>query len=665
MTLTGAAIEPGQVLLAAAAQTAEPMMIVAADDDRLVTVWINRALSGVLRLDAGEAVGMPAQDLLSGPRGELPVNSRRTSTFPVTLTSRDGRSSGWEMTAVPAGEDRSRTWTLWFRHLSSDDHLDELLQASEERFRALAERAPIGIFSSEVGLRWGYVNDQLAELIGISSEALLGTGWTDVVHPADLDAVITTLQATLSGESGSLGLRLVTTEGEERWVNLRVVPVRTVGAPAAFLGTIQDVTERRHFEELLSWQATHDPLTSLPNRSLLGDELAEALARPDGDVALLFFDLDDFKEVNDTLGHSAGDQLLVTVAERMRTAVRGDDTVFRFAGDEFVVLARGVNDDREAFAVGERLRAAVAHPLRLGGAEVAVHCSVGVVRAEGDMSGEELIRDADIAMYMAKRAGKGQVAVFDRRARGQRDHQLRLVDRLRHAVAEGALPVSLEPVTDRHSGRIAGEEVAVRFVDPEAGDVGELRCRQLAEGAGFINEFGAHLLRLACRRLQELGDVHDRWIAVRVSAAELTAEGYIDQLSRLVVSHGFTANRLWLVVDADELNEAERAQSMLDELRSMGIGVVLAGVGSGRCPLARLADLPVDAFRLDAADFTADLTTGPTIAWALTELARARGLTCIAETAGAELPDAFAPILERCDLVVNAPPSSEPERVAC
>jgi len=647
---TADSFDAGAALLAAIWSTAGPVLIALADEGEPVIAWANRALSEVVKIDAGELVGMPLANLASGPHGELPLSARRSSEFAVTVTGRDGLSTSWELHAQPAGGEDDRSWTISLRPPVHDKSLDELLRASEERFRALAERAPIGIFSSEVGLRWGYVNDQLAEFVGSSSESLLGTGWMAFVHPADLDTVVNALQSTLAGEAGECGLRFVTTTAEERWVNLRVVPVRTPGAPAAFLGTLEDVTERRRFEDLLSWQATHDPLTSLPNRALLADELSLALSEPDGEVALLFFDLDDFKEVNDTLGHRAGDRLLTTVADRMRSAVRGHDSVFRFAGDEFVILARGVGDDHEALGVAERLRDAVAKPVDLDGVEVGVQCSVGVVRAEGDVSADELVRDADVAMYAAKRSGKGKVAVFDLEVRMERERQHRTLERLREAVAADRLTIRTRPVTAQ-DGTPVGYDAGVELHDPESGVIDDAGCRGIAESAGFATELGTLLLSRACAAIAtHRAEGSTLWTSVPVSTVELLSDGFTDRLARTVISNGLTAGDLWLHVGVEAaVEDNARVTSILSEIRNLGIRVALDGVGAGRGSLRLLAHLPVDAFRIPVDDLAALGAEGEIVAAVAVELAHSRGLPTIA----VREEDSEGLLHLRCDLMTR------------
>jgi len=403
-----------QALFHAAGAAADPVIVVGGDRSRLEVQWANRAFADAVCAEVSDLADVSLETVLISSTGALPLNDLRRCEFRATLSPRVGYASSWDAVAFPSVTPAGRCWVVMLRRSGDSLNADQLLRAAEERFRALSERAPIGIFTSEVGLRIGYINDFLAELVGVPTEQLLGTGWMQVVDPAHLDAVCTCLQDALSGEAVETPARLLTMSGEERWVTIRAVPIHAPDSPAAFLGTVEDVTERRHFEQILSWQASHDPLTGLPNRARLIEEIDLALAAGDGDVAVMFVDLDDFKTVNDTLGHASGDELLVEVASRLRAATTDTGRAYRFAGDEFVVLAHGVTSDADAVALGERIRLELAEPIALHTGPRIVTCSVGVARALPDDDVDRLLHDADVAMYQAKRSGKGATAVLPR-----------------------------------------------------------------------------------------------------------------------------------------------------------------------------------------------------------------------------------------------------------
>ena len=284
-------------------------------------------------------------------------------------------------------------------------------------------------------MRLAHVNDAFCALVGLRAEQLLGTGWIDTIHEDDLDGVIEQVAAALDGDEVEIQARLVRDDGAVRTTVIRFAHLFTPGVGAGFVGTIEDITDRLAFEAKLAHQANHDPLTGLPNRTLLAAVRGRRGSAPGtGGLACLFLDLDNFKVVNDSLGHTAGDELLVEVASRLRATVRPGDLVARFGGDEFVVVCENVDEDA-VVALAERVSDALARPMRLGGVDIRPYASVGVtVQTAEHAAAEELIRDCDIAMYQAKAGGKGRITVLDQQARAEARDKLRLVAELRDAI---------------------------------------------------------------------------------------------------------------------------------------------------------------------------------------------------------------------------------------
>jgi diguanylate cyclase (GGDEF)-like protein/PAS domain S-box-containing protein len=394
------------VLLGAFSVSGEPLVIVRQVAGAMVVTWANRALCEMARADVTDLIGCAVDTVLTSQAGGLPVSDLSAKSFPAVLTGRDGSLSAWDVTAIPNRTQGSQYWVLVLRPPATSGSAADRLRASEARFRALADHAPVGIVSSAVGLRLGYVNHHLAEVLRVPVDQILGMGWTQHVAVDDLDAVTDQLIEVVSGVERDISCRMNTSDGEQRWVVVRAVPVETPENAAGFVATVEDVTERRAYEEAMAWRASHDSLTGLRNRSGLVEEIDQALGEGDG-TAVLFFDLDRFKEINDSLGHEVGDLVLAAVGDRLRTAVRLGDTVYRFAGDEFVVLARGVATQSEADGVAQRLQAAVSYPLMAAGTTIDIQCSVGVALGVAGADAEELMRGADAFMYEDKRARRG------------------------------------------------------------------------------------------------------------------------------------------------------------------------------------------------------------------------------------------------------------------
>jgi diguanylate cyclase (GGDEF)-like protein/PAS domain S-box-containing protein len=329
------------------------------------------------------------------------------SVPPAAATlSPPGKLSELPPSAPPGG------WLVAVEPLT--DRLGEVesaLSAAEHRFAALAGCAPVGIFASDAGARLGYVNDRFIGLTGMDVHALLGTGWLDAVHRDDLAAVHTAVQTVLAGTPVEVAVRLAGGDGAQRWLQLRLAPTTTAARAAGFIGTAEDVTERRSWEEHITYQAQHDALTGLVNRRRLVEVLNELMngrRERDRGFAVMFLDLDGFKRVNDSHGHGAGDRALIEVARRIQRVARETDVLARMAGDEFVVVLRNIANAAEAEAAARRHLAALAAPVRIGRTEVTLSASVGVALPSGFDSPEALLRAADRVMYEAKAAGPGE-----------------------------------------------------------------------------------------------------------------------------------------------------------------------------------------------------------------------------------------------------------------
>jgi len=584
--------------------------------------------------------------------------------------------------AHPSGAGPLR-WVLMVSAATVATVIDEALRASEERFRALAAHAPIGVFFSEVGLRLGYVNERFCDLWGQPAAAALGMGWLSSVDPGDAANLVDGLSSVLAGDSLDVVVRVSRHRGTDtRWIRTRAAPVVLPGHGAGFVGSLEDITDTRRHEEALAWQATHDPLTGLPNRTLLWQRLehmlpasgtvgpaARILCAPPSThrpaaaaeagadaTALLFFDLDDFKLVNDTLGHQAGDELLTAVALRLADGVRPEDMVVRLGGDEFVVLCQVVSDT-EATAIAERLQAALARPLALGATEVSVSASVGIVVADGH-DAEGLLRDADVAMYQAKQAGKACFAVFDQRVRAGLQERMSLTGDLRRAIAGDELHVVYQPIWDVAGSvpRPVGVEALVRWDHPERGPIPPTQIVGLAEDHGLIDDLGGFVLRRACRDLarwrHQLGAGAPGYVAVNLCPAQLRQSGLVGQVADALAGEGLQGTDLYLeLTETVVMDDTDAALEALYALRALDVRLAIDDFGTGYSSLAYLQRLPVQVVKIDRS-FVGRIEDSPgdaAIVAAIVAMAEALGLTAIAE--GVETVDHLAELRRlRCSL---------------
>jgi diguanylate cyclase (GGDEF)-like protein len=394
---------------------------------------------------------------------------------------------------------------------------------------------------------------------------------------------------------------------------------------------------RRAFDDAVH-QANHDPLTGLPNRSLVLDRLDQGLARSartGGRVTVLFADLDRFKVVNDSFGHSAGDGVLLGVSERLRAAVRPHDTVGRLAGDEFVVVCEDLTD-REALDVAERVAAAVSEPIMLGGRETVITASIGIAHAEPGTRAEDMLRNSDVAMYGAKERGRSRIELFDAEMRRSMIDRLEMERSLREAIAAGELRLDYQPIVSFDNWRVSSAEALVRWDHPERGVVHPAEFIPLAEDSGLILPLGRWVLTEACRQLAvwRANGRPDLRVTVNLSARQFADPELIDTVAEALARADLPADALWLeITESVLMEEAEITANTLQALKRLGVHLAVDDFGTGYSSLSYLKRFPVDLLKIDRS-FIHGLGTDPedgAIVLAIVSLAQALRLEVVAE----------------------------------
>lgn len=506
------------------------------------------------------------------------------------------------------------------RTLAAEEALRERLEIrqralaeSEMRYRQLMIHSPEAIVVHRNG-RLIYANDAAMLLIGAKqSTQLLRRRAADFVHPDDLAMV----QQRLGSGPARVQYRLVRLDGGIREVEAVSVSIAFEGTPA-MQTLFRDVTERKELEARLLHGAFHDALTGLANRALFRDRLEHALTMagrdPDHRLAVLFLDLDDFKGVNDSLGHEAGDQLLHTVSERIVAEVRASDTVARFGGDEFAVLLERLPHEAEALAIVNRIEVALRRPLMLEGRLMSVATSVGVAYASAGDDVDTLLRNADVAMYEAKEAGKARHAVFEPSMYAAIVQRLQLETDVRAAASaprQSGLHLAYQPIVDLRTGAVRGLEALLRWEHPHRGTVEPSVFVPVAEHTGAIVPLGRWVLEEACQQLVAWRTLWWRerrapdsvpGVSVNISGRQLAEDDFVDDVAAILRHTGAPAGSITLeITESVIMRNTESSLRTLSALKALGLRLAIDDFGTGYSSLSYLQKFPVDVLKIDRA----------------------------------------------------------------
>ena len=508
------------------------------------------------------------------------------------------------------------------------------LRLEEERFRLLVQNSTDIVMITETDSSIRYVSPAIEKVLGRTPESVAGTLFALLAHPDDRPGIKRALVAMLAavGTSTTFQARFAHADGTWRWLELIVANLTDEPSIGGTVTNARDITETRQVQERLSYEASHDVLTGLANRALFGDRVARSVADPDpGHVlSIVLVDLDDFKTVNDTLGHAAGDGLLVAVAERMRQSVRPGDTVARLGGDEFAILFEGLGADA-VDRVLIRIAEALLIPVPVDEHLLSVRASFGVVDGHSGDDAGELLRQADIAMYAAKERGEGghQRYLPGMQARGA--ERSRQNQALRAALDNEELVLHYQPVVSLPDGRITGAEALVRWQHPERGLLGPGEFISGAEQSGLIVPLGRWVLREACRQAAgwrvSHGATAPATVSVNVSPLQLQHAGFAADVTAALAAAELPAHCLTVEITESTAVGGGATQRTLTELRDLGVRLSLDDFGTGASTLSLLVECPVDQIKLDRSFVPGP----PAIAQAVVQLARALGVEAVAE----------------------------------
>ncbi len=529
----------------------------------------------------------------------------------VRLRHADGGYRWFEMRARDlTNEPEIAGLVLTARDITDRRLAEQRLARSEARFRSLVQNSSDVVAVIDEGGAITYVSPAVTLMLGFMAEELVGTNVMRLLPADEVTRAMQLLEGVTANpfEQLNIEMRLRDRAGSWRNVDVTISDMRQETAVQGIVLNVRDVTVRRALEEDLQRKALHDELTGLGNRVHFEKRLNRAISRTDArldQVAVLMIDLDDFKEINDSLGHRAGDQLLMSIAERIRTCLRVSDVAARLGGDEFGILLEDTYGEAEVLAVADRVLLAISQPFLIDGRHITSSASIGiVVDADRSSSSEALMRAADVAMYLAKERGKGRYEVFQEAVHSGAFERLQLKAALSDAITGDGLVLHYQPIVDLNSQSIIGCEALVRWNHPERGLVPPGEFIPLAEDSGLIVGLGRWVLNEACRQMSEWERDHpttrDLRVSVNLSVRQIDSPSLMVDIADAIEYGGITPNRLTLeITESLVMNDDAETLARLAALRAQGITLAVDDFGTGYSSLGYIQQFPLDVIKID------------------------------------------------------------------
>ncbi|MBC7897590.1 MAG: EAL domain-containing protein [Cytophagaceae bacterium] len=516
----------------------------------------------------------------------------------------------------------------------------EALMTSEARFKALVQQSSDVTLITTADGAISYASPSVAELFGQETAAIEGKALAALVHPDDAASLGRFLRAVAEGDMVVAEWRVKRGDSWV-WTENTSTDLRNEPSIAGIVVNARDISERRSLEARLTHQAYHDSLTRLANRSLFLNRVAHAIARaPRGKrpSAVLFLDLDDFKKVNDSLGHAAGDELLVACAGRLATCVRPGDTIARLGGDEFAVLLEGIADMQDAIQIAERISGALRTSFTIHGRDVFVGVSLGLAEVTTDLTPDEALRNADLAMYFAKGQDKGRYAIYAPEMHTQLVERLELEADLRAAVDANQIEIEYQPIIHLNTGDVYGAEALVRWHHARRGSVAPSTFVAVAEETGLIIPVGQRVLGRACEQAQawrtDRRRARDLQLSVNLSGRHFMEPTLLHDVRYALDHSGLEPRALTLEITESVL--MQRSESMLEQLnaiKALGVRLAIDDFGTGYSSLGYLQRFPIDILKIDRSfvEAVAHATSDPVLVRAIIALGATLGIETIAE----------------------------------
>jgi diguanylate cyclase (GGDEF)-like protein/PAS domain S-box-containing protein len=580
-------------------------------------VYVNKAFEEITGYSPEEVIGSPCHLLEAGATHDdgfdliqQSLSAERDCMVVVPNLRKDG-SEFWNALTLSPVRNAHKKLTHWIAVMSdvtNRKRINEVIRDSEERFRQLIENASdiVSIIEPDGLIR--YQSPSVERVLGWTPDEMVGKNLSEFVHPDDVDELRRLVGELLNSPGASTAVEVRYYHSEGHWRSIEQVATNLTGQPGVrgILMNARDVTERREQQLKLDFLAHHDPLTNLPNRSVFDDRLHAAIAvalRTGTKLAVLFLDLDRFKNINDTLGHRVGDQLLVTVAHRLTSAIRDFDLVARWGGDEFTLLLPKISSTNDAIRASQRIIAALSAPIKSFDHEFYITGTIGIsIYPNSGTDAETLVRNADTAMYRAKQGGKNYFQVYTADMNTGAVERLTLETEMRKALERGEFVLNYQPQLDLRNGRITGVEALVRWQHPHRGLIPPSDFIALAEDTGLIVPLGEWVLNEACRQAAQFNrsGASPIRVAVNLSARQIGRKDFVKTVERALRSSGLPPNLLELeLTESVLMNDEQSSIKPLLDLRAMEVDLSVDDFGTGYSSFMYLKRYPVTSLKID------------------------------------------------------------------